>query len=103
MHGGYWPFAMNDSDNCGVTVHLVDQGINTGGVLYQDTIHPSKDNNFNTCPIHQIAKAIPLMKEALDDVREKRINVKHGIVPLQLWYHPTILEYIKYWIQRGVK
>ncbi|MCB1984263.1 MAG: formyl transferase [Burkholderiales bacterium] len=103
VHGGYWALAMNDSANCGVTVHLVDQGIDTGGILYQDTIHPNQDDNFNTYPIHQIAKAIPLMKEALDDVREKRLKIKKSTLPSQLWYHPTILDYAKYWIQRGIK
>ncbi len=103
VHGGYWALAMGDSDNCGVTIHLVDQGIDTGGVLYQDTIHIGKGDSFNTYPIHQLAKAIPLMKAALDDVREKRINVKQGVLPSHLWYHPTIMEYIKHWIRRGVK
>jgi len=103
VHGGYWALAMEDSDNCGVTIHLVDQGIDTGGVLYQDTIHAGKGDNFNTYPIHQIAKAIPLMKAALNDVREKHMNVRQGVFPSHLWYHPTILDYIKYWIQRGVK
>lgn len=103
VHGGYWALAMNDRDNCGVTVHLVDQGIDTGGVLYQGTIDTGKGDNFNTYPLHQIAKAIPLMKAALDDVREKRINVIQGVFPSRLWYHPTILEYIKHWIRRGVK
>ena len=103
VHGGYWALAMGDDVNCGVTVHLVDQGIDTGGVLYQDTIRPDKSDNFNTYPIHQIAKAIPLMISALDDVKEKCINVKKGVLPSRLWYHPTILEYVKYWMQRGVK
>ena len=103
VHGGYWALAMEDGDNCGVTVHLVDQGVDTGGVLYQDTIRTDKNDNFNTYPIHQIAKAIPLMKAALDDVKENRISVRQGVLPSHLWYHPTILEYMKYWIQRGVK
>jgi len=103
VHGGYWALAMNDSENCGVTVHLVDQGIDTGGVLYQGFIHANESDNFNTYPIHQIAKAIPLMKAALDDVRDNCISIKEGVLPSRLWYHPTILEYIKHWIQRGVK
>ena len=102
VHGGYWALAMNDNENCGVTVHIVDQGIDTGGVLYQGLIHANESDNFNTYPIHQIAKAIPLMKTALDDVKNNCINIKDGIHPSRLWYHPTILEYIKHWIQLGV-
>ena len=103
VHGGYWALANEDSDNCGVTVHLVDQGIDTGGVLYQDIIRAGNRDNFNTYPIHQIAKAIPLMKAALYDVKENRINVKQGVLPSYLWYHPTLFEYLKHWVQNGVR
>ncbi|CAK0759978.1 Formyl transferase [Gammaproteobacteria bacterium] len=84
VHGGYWALANGDPDNCGVTVHLVDQGIDTGGVLYQDIIRADNCDNFNTYPIHQIAKAIPLMKAALNDVKAKRINVRSYAVDKQL-------------------
>lgn len=103
VHGGYWALANGDSNNCGVTIHLVDQGIDTGGVLYQDIINPEKCDNFNTYPIHQIAKAIPLMKAALNDVKEKKISAKQGVFPSLLWYHPTLTEYIKNIFQKGVK
>ena len=103
VHGGYWALASRDADNCGVTVHLVDQGIDTGGILYQDTIHPGPSDNFNTYPIHQIAKAIPLLKRALRDVAEKRIRTKEGVMPSRLWYHPTLLHYFINFIRIGVK
>lgn len=103
VHGGYWALAMDDIDNCGVTVHLVDQGIDTGGILYQDTIKASKSDSFNTYPVHQIAKAIPLMKQALDDVKNNRVNVKTNTLPSKLWYHPTIFQYLKHWIIKGIK
>ena len=103
VHGGYWALANRDPDHCGVTVHLVDQGIDTGGVLYQDTINTDKFDNFNTYPIHQIAKAIPLMKAALKDIKENRINVISGVPPSNLWYHPTIIEYLNNWLKYGVR
>jgi folate-dependent phosphoribosylglycinamide formyltransferase PurN len=103
VHGGYWALVNGDPGNCGVTVHLVDQGIDTGGVLYQDIIRVDNCDNFNTYPIHQIAKAIPLMIAALNDVREKQIHIKQGVLPSHLWYHPTLFEYVKYWVKRGVR
>lgn len=103
VHGGYWALAQGDRENCGVTVHLVDQGIDTGGVLYQNTIQPTQSDSFNTYPIHQIAKAIPLMIAALKDVSEDKISIIKGVPPSNLWYHPTILEYVKTWILKGVK
>jgi methionyl-tRNA formyltransferase len=103
VHGGYWALARGDAEHCGVTVHLVDQGIDTGGVLYQDTIRSEESDNFTTYPIHQIAEAIPLMKAALKDVEERRLTVKAGVLPSQLWYHPTIAEYFQGYLQKGVK
>lgn len=103
VHGGYWALANNDPNNCGVTIHLVDQGIDTGGILYQDIIHPDNCDNFNTYPLHQIAKAIPLMIAALNDVKEKKIHIQHSSLSSHLWYHPTFLEYIKHWLKYGIK
>lgn len=103
VHGGYWALANRDRENCGVTVHLVDHGIDTGGVLYQDVIHPDSRDNFNTYPIHQLAKAIPLVNTALSDVRNNRIQVRPGVQPSSLWSHPTLFEYILNWIRTGAK
>jgi Methionyl-tRNA formyltransferase len=103
VHGGYWALANRDPLNCGVTVHLVNTGIDTGGVLYQRTISPEKKDGFNTYPIHQIAAAIPLMRSALLDVSNLELKVTPGVAPSQLWYHPTLVEYLKARILFGVK
>ena len=103
VHGGYWALANGDAENCGVTVHLVDPGIDTGGVLYQDTIRTEGPDNFNTYPLHQIAKAIPLMRAALDDVAHQQLRVKPGVEPTGLWSHPTLWAYLNHRIRDGVK
>lgn len=103
VYGGYWALAKGDSENCGVTVHLVDKGVDTGAVLYQERIDVGQSDNVNTYPIHQIAKAIPLMRSALQDVHKGLIQTKEGIYPSKLWYHPTLFEYLRYRIKDGVK
>lgn len=102
-HGGYWALARHDPENCGVTVHLVDEGIDTGGVLFQDTIQAEPDDNINTYPLLQIVKAIPLMKEALNDIKQNRLAVKPSKGPSQLFHQPTLWEYFMTWIRSGVK
>ncbi len=37
VHGGYWAFADGRPELAGTTVHLVDAGIDTGGILGQAT------------------------------------------------------------------
>ena len=103
VHGGYWALANKDSMNCGVTVHLVDSGIDTGGILYQDIIHPEVDDNFNTYPIHQLAKALPLIKRAMMDIKNGNLSVITRELPTKLWHHPTILEYIITYFRLNVK
>jgi len=95
VHGGYWALASRDADHCGVTVHLVDAGIDTGAVLYQEAIETEAADGFHTYPIHQTAKAIPLMKKALLDVAAGRVRPGQGIGPSRLWSHPTLFEYLR--------
>ena len=103
VHGGYWALANDDAAHCGVTIHLVDTGIDTGDVLYQDTIEPIKQDSFNTYPLLQLAKAIPLMQTVLQDVENNRLNPYKVDLPSKLWYHPTLSEYLFNYIQKGVK
>ena len=94
VHGGYWALVNNDHANCGVTVHLVDEGIDTGGVLYQDMIKINKLDNFNTYPYLQISKAIPLLTKAIEDVINGTIKIKKKYNSVSVLYsHPTLFEY----------
>jgi phosphoribosylglycinamide formyltransferase-1 len=103
VHGGYWALAHNDAKNCGITVHLVDPGIDTGGVLYQDVIVPELSDNIATYPVHQIARGIPLMRKALHDIEAGRLQVTKGVLPSRLWYHPTVAEYVRAYLRYRVK
>jgi len=103
VHGGYWALASDDAEHCGVTVHLVDRGIDTGGVLYQNTILVTGADNFNTYPVHQMATAIPLMRAALNEVRQGQVRIKPGVLPSQLWSHPTLGKYLLTWLRKGIK
>jgi methionyl-tRNA formyltransferase len=103
VHGGYWALANDDAAHCGVTIHLVDTGVDTGDILYQEMIHPGEKDSFNTYPLLQLAAAIPLMKKALDDVEKRVLSPKNVDLPSKLWYHPTLWQYIGNYLSRGVK
>jgi phosphoribosylglycinamide formyltransferase-1 len=45
IHGGYWAKAEGDLENFGITVHMVDSGVDTGAVLYQSRIRPEPRDN----------------------------------------------------------
>ena len=104
VHGGYWALTQNDAQNCGVTVHLVDKGIDTGGILYQATMRVTKEDSFNTYPYLQVIEAIPLMVKAIEDASTGVIKtISRADLESKIWTHPTIWEYFAYRISMGVK
>ena len=104
VHGGYWALANNDKENCGVTIHIVDKGVDTGGILYQSAIPVTRKDNFITYPYLQFGEGLPLMKKAIDDITiNKLVNIPPRTNESALWYHPTIWQYLKRRILKGIK
>lgn len=108
LHGGYWALINKDHENCGVTVHLVDEGIDTGNVLYQENITNllSKDDNFMTYSYLQLAKAIPLLKQSIRDIQSNTLNpIVHSDEQInnELYYHPTLWFYLYHRWFKGIK
>lgn len=103
VHGAYWALANNDKKNCGVTIHAIDKGIDTGKILAQDTIEPRRNDNFVTYPYLQFQKAISLVKKVIPEILKgemKFINPPQG--RSKLWYHPTVWQYLYYRL-KGIK
>lgn len=103
IHGGYWALVNKDLAHCGVTVHLVDKGVDTGGILYQATIRPEKKDNFTTYPYYQTAAGIPLMKKAIRDVQNNSLQKIDPKLESKIWFHPTFWAYLWNFISKGVK
>jgi folate-dependent phosphoribosylglycinamide formyltransferase PurN len=104
VHGAYWAIVQGDYQACGVTVHLVDAGIDTGAVLEQALIRFGRADNFTTYPLLQIAVGIPLLRGAVQSALEDRLEPKPGANGVsRMWSHPTIWEYLRWRWFRGVK
>jgi len=103
VHGAYWALASNDSKNAGVTIHMVDQGVDTGNIIYQGYIKPTVQDNYSTYPYLQIAQGVPLLVRAVNDILENHIETKDGKLPSCLHYHPTIWGYIYMRCMKGIK
>ena len=104
VHGGYWALVQNDRNTCGVTVHEVDSGVDTGRILGQARISPKGSDNFVTYGFLQIATGLPLLKKAVRDA--VRGQLQPAATPAgtsQLWTHPTLGEYLHHWLMSGVK
>ncbi|MBX2827785.1 MAG: formyl transferase [Flavobacteriaceae bacterium] len=106
VHGAYWALANDDKEHCGVTIHLVDKGVDTGGILKQAIVEVTKKDNFATYKYIQFEKALLLLQEMLGEFKssgklisqEDRKNAKSA-----LYYHPTATGYILKRILKGVK
>jgi methionyl-tRNA formyltransferase len=103
-HGGYWSLVQGDRDGCGVTVHQVDAGVDTGPILGQTGVSPQREDNFVTYGLLQQAAGLPLLKKAIRDACEGRFD---AIAPRpgksRLWTHPTLSEYVHYRLRSGIK
>ena len=101
IHGGYWANAQGDLANFGVTVHLVDPGIDTGEVLYQARLRPSGQDNYATFSYLQIAAALPLLERAAQDAIAGALTPLQVDLPSHLWSHPTLCGYVATGLKRG--
>jgi folate-dependent phosphoribosylglycinamide formyltransferase PurN len=103
VHGAYWALVNNDRENCGITVHLVDPGIDTGSIIYQSKISISSKDNFITYPFLQLAEGIVYLKKALHDILEENLVLKKGTVDSKIWHHPTFRKYLYHRIVHNKK
>ena len=102
MNGGYWALASNDPGNFGTTVHMVDAGIDTGGILYQARGKPARDDNIMTYTHRLAALSRDICVRAVGDALEGRLTIVPSDGPSRQWYHPTIWRYLATGLSRGV-
>jgi len=101
VHGGYWALVEDDKEHCGVTLHFVDSGIDSGQIISQAVIDITPKDNFCTYPYLQLAKGVTLLKRFL---LEDKINYsKVDNIESKLWYHPTIWEYFYNFLIKGIR
>lgn len=104
VHGGYWALYQREPENAGVTVHLVDAGIDTGDIVYQAAIDVDRDDNFLTYPVKQYIAGIPLMRQALVDLAAGCLHTNcRNDLSSAIWQHPTCWQYLAARWVRGVR
>jgi methionyl-tRNA formyltransferase len=104
VHGGYWALAERDRLHCGVTVHLVDPGIDTGRILAQERIEPLRRDNFATYPYLQLGVGLRLLRQCVRAALENRLEPRaEEPAPSRIWSHPTLLEYGLNRLKTGTK
>lgn len=104
VHGAYWALAEDKRDLVGTTVHLVDQGIDTGNIIEQAFFEVTGKDNFATYPYLHTAHGIPILLKAVENCLNNSLEAKKANnLPSKLRYHPDIWEYIYHRVKKGVK
>jgi folate-dependent phosphoribosylglycinamide formyltransferase PurN len=97
VHGGYWALAERHPEWVGTTVHLVDPGIDTGGILAQATFVVSPEDTIATYPDLHLVHGLPLLGAQVD-----KVIAGSALEPVPasiatgsgFYYHPTLWSYL---------
>ena len=97
VHGGYWSLWNNDQENFGVTLHCVDEGVDTGRILAQYKITPEPTDNFASYPLLQQAASFGGLEYLLEAIRKGKPlkECSHAQGEGRQWTHPTLIEYAR--------
>jgi len=96
VHGGYWALADGNKDLVGTTVHVVDEGIDTGRIIGQATFDVTEEDTFATYPYLHLAAGLPLLRDAVARALngEPLPEAEGRELPSRLRYHPTVWGYL---------
>jgi folate-dependent phosphoribosylglycinamide formyltransferase PurN len=106
VHGGYWALVDHHPEWVGTTVHLVDPGIDTGGILAQTTFGLTDQDCFSTYPALHLVHGLPLLADQVDRVLAGHVPepIPGSLAPgSTLYYHPTLWGYLWCRWRQGVR
>lgn len=97
--GGYWSLAEEDAANFGATLHLVDAGTDTGGMLYEVRTLPDDGDFIATYPLVLTVAAIDITLQSVEDAVYGRLRPFQPEGPSILRYPPTLWA----WLANGFR
>src|SRR5690606_20205248 len=102
MNGGYWALASGDPANFGTTVHLVDEGVDTGAAFHQARGKPQAGDTISSYALRQAAFSREMCVQAIREALAGKLMPYGPALPSRQWYHPTLWSYLWTGIRRGV-
>lgn len=84
----FWALYNNEPDKVGVTIHFVDKGTDTGGIIFQEPVGVTERDDIATLYVKCIRRGAVLMDRALGEIESGRVRtmVKEGIKS-KAYYH----------------
>ena len=102
MFGGYFALANGEPEHFGATVHLVDEGVDTGGILYQTRVDVQPEDNFHTYLWRMAAGSRDIVIRAMEDALHDRLAPRAVDLPSRQWFAPTLGGYLWSGFSKGV-
>lgn len=102
LAGGWWARATGDHANYGTTVHLVDAGVDTGGILYQAFLPPDPRESLLTDSLAMAAQSADIVIRAVEDALAGALKPQESSLPSVQRYHPPIWTYLRTGLLKGV-
>ena len=102
LAGGWWARATGDHENYGTTVHLVDDGVDTGDTLYQAFLKPDPRDSLLTDALAMAAGSRDIVVLAVEDALAGDLKPQPSDLPSVQRYHPPIWTYLWTGLAKGV-
>jgi hypothetical protein len=102
IFGCYFALANGDPGNFGGTVHLVDEGVDTGGILYQCRTTPTPRDTIHTYVVLVAAASRGIVVAAIEDALAGTLKPITVDLPSRQYFGPTIDGYLWAGLTRGV-
>lgn len=103
INGGYFALANGEPENFGVTLHLVDLGVDTGPILATNQIPVAANDNMQTYMTLMAAKSQDLVVDTMAQVLAGVAKpLPPSTLPSAQYYAPTLGQYFANGITRGV-
>jgi methionyl-tRNA formyltransferase len=103
IHGGYFALAKGEPQNFGVTLHLVDLGVDTGPVLATNRVPVADNDNMQTYMTLMAAKSQGIVVDTMARVLAGEATpLPPSTLPSHQYYAPTLGQYLTNGFTRGV-
>ncbi|MEL6299762.1 MAG: formyl transferase [Pseudomonadota bacterium] len=105
QHPGYWALAAGEPEAAGVTVHLVDRGVDTGAVIAQSRVPLARRRDgLATFQLVQMAHGLPLLLDAAEAALKGELVAARAPAGAASHNHfpPTLGQYLANGLSAGV-
>lgn len=103
INGGYFALANGEPEHFGVTLHLVDLGVDTGPILATNRIPVAANDNMQTYMTLMAAKSQDLVVDTMAKVLAgEAYPLPPSTLPSAQYYAPTLGQYLSNGLKRGV-